>query len=73
MLSCLCASPQEQEDLALAQALAASEEEYRRQQQQQQQTQQVPESLSVTNMLTGTCVGTLLSWQRFIFQLYGRR
>ncbi|RXN16103.1 AN1-type zinc finger 2A isoform X2 [Labeo rohita] len=30
-------SPQEQEDLALAQALAASEEEYRRQQQQRQQ------------------------------------
>lgn len=29
-------SPQEQEDLALAQALAASEEEYRRQQQRQQ-------------------------------------
>lgn len=34
--SCLCLSPQEQEDLALAQALAASEEEYRRQQQRQQ-------------------------------------
>ena len=32
-------SPQEQEDLALAQALAASEEEYRRQQQQQRQQQ----------------------------------
>ncbi|XP_005726358.1 AN1-type zinc finger protein 2A [Pundamilia nyererei] len=31
-----CLSPQEQEDLALAQALAASEEEYRRQQQRQQ-------------------------------------
>ncbi|XP_062872170.1 AN1-type zinc finger protein 2A-like [Trichomycterus rosablanca] len=30
-------SPQEQEDLALAQALAASEEEYRRQQQRQQE------------------------------------
>ncbi|XP_067334389.1 AN1-type zinc finger protein 2A isoform X2 [Channa argus] len=35
-------SPQEQEDLALAQALAASEEEYRR----QQQRQQVPGKLS---------------------------
>ncbi|XP_011602437.2 AN1-type zinc finger protein 2A isoform X3 [Takifugu rubripes] len=35
-------SPQEQEDLALAQALAASEEEYRR----QQQRQQVPGRLS---------------------------
>ncbi|XP_012672242.1 AN1-type zinc finger protein 2A isoform X2 [Clupea harengus] len=35
-------SPQEQEDLALAQALAASEEEYRR----QQQRQQVARSLS---------------------------
>lgn len=33
---CLSLSPQEQEDLALAQALAASEEEYRRQQQRQQ-------------------------------------
>ncbi|XP_047214479.1 AN1-type zinc finger protein 2A-like isoform X2 [Girardinichthys multiradiatus] len=32
----LTLSPQEQEDLALAQALAASEEEYRRQQQRQQ-------------------------------------
>ncbi|KAM7371868.1 hypothetical protein PAMP_009075 [Pampus punctatissimus] len=35
-------TPQEQEDLALAQALAASEEEYRR----QQQRQQVPGKLS---------------------------
>ncbi|KAL2100774.1 hypothetical protein ACEWY4_002535 [Coilia grayii] len=33
-------SPQEQEDLALAQALAASEEEYQQQQQQQQRRQQ---------------------------------
>ncbi|KAG7265529.1 hypothetical protein CRUP_022003 [Coryphaenoides rupestris] len=37
------ACPQEQEDLALAQALAASEEEFRR---QQQQRQQVPRKLS---------------------------
>lgn len=35
-LYCWSLSPQEQEDLALAQALAASEEEYRRQQQRQQ-------------------------------------
>ncbi len=34
--NCVHFSPQEQEDLALAQALAASEEEYRRQQQRQQ-------------------------------------
>ncbi|XP_046894964.1 AN1-type zinc finger protein 2A isoform X1 [Hypomesus transpacificus] len=41
-------SPQEQEDLALAQALAASEEEYRRQQQRQQgrETKQSTCSLS---------------------------
>lgn len=32
----LFVSPQEEEDLALAQALAASEQEYRRQQQRQQ-------------------------------------
>lgn len=42
MHCCWCLSPQEQEDLALAQALAASEEEYRR----QQQRQQVPGKLS---------------------------
>ncbi len=33
--NCVHFSPQEQEDLALAQALAASEEEYRRQQKRQ--------------------------------------
>lgn len=41
-------SPQEQEDLALAQALAASEEEYRRQQQRQQGRESKQSSCSLS-------------------------
>uniref|UniRef100_A0A1A8F408 Zinc finger, AN1-type domain 2A n=1 Tax=Nothobranchius korthausae TaxID=1143690 RepID=A0A1A8F408_9TELE len=41
-------SPQEQEDLALAQALAASEEEYRRQQQRQQGRESKPSTCSLS-------------------------
>lgn len=43
-------SPQEQEDLALAQALAASEEEYRRQQQRQQGRQSSSSKPSTCNL-----------------------
>ncbi|XP_062294570.1 AN1-type zinc finger protein 2A isoform X2 [Scomber scombrus] len=41
-------SPQEQEDMALAQALAASEEEYRRQQQRQQGRESKPSNCSLS-------------------------
>ncbi|KAL1278487.1 hypothetical protein QQF64_025160, partial [Cirrhinus molitorella] len=48
-------SPQEQEDLALAQALAASEEEYRRQQQQRQQFEMIdPPTPTIGTNITGS-------------------
>uniref|UniRef100_A0A8C2KBF3 Zinc finger, AN1-type domain 2A n=1 Tax=Cyprinus carpio TaxID=7962 RepID=A0A8C2KBF3_CYPCA len=64
-------SPQEQEDLALAQALAASEEEYRRQQQRQQVARNLSSQLNT--MLTGPHLGTQPKWHLIMSKLFGCR